>query len=106
MAKLDINRIFHALGDPTRRAIVDRLSEGPSSVSRLAGPLAITVTAVAQHLAVLEKSGLVRTEKVGRVRSCAIESAGFDALSQWVADHRTQWQRRFDRLGDVLEEDE
>ena len=106
MGKHDINRIFHALGDPTRRAIVDRLSEAPSSVSRLAAPLDITVTAVAQHLAVLEKSGLVRTQKSGRVRTCSIESAGFDALAQWVADHRTQWERRLDRLGEILDEEE
>ena len=106
MGKHDINRIFHALGDPTRRAIVDRLSEAPSSVSRLAAPLDITVTAVAQHLAVLEKSGLVRTQKSGRVRTCSIESAGFDALAQWVTDHRTQWERRLDKLGEILDEEE
>lgn len=106
MGKHDINRIFHALGDPTRRAIVDALSEGPSSVSRLAAPLDITVTAVAQHLAVLEKSGLVRTQKSGRVRTCNIESAGFDALAQWVNDHRTQWERRLDKLGEILDEED
>ncbi len=106
MAAVSIDKLFHALGDPTRRAIVDRLSAAPSSVSRLAVPLAITVTAVAQHLAVLEQCGLVRTEKIGRVRSCRIESAGFDALAQWIADHRTQWERRLDRLGDVLDEEQ
>ena len=106
MGRHDINRIFHALGDPTRRAIVDALSEGPSSVSRLAGPLDITVTAVAQHLAVLEKSGLVRTQKLGRVRTCSIESAGFDTLAQWVSDHRAQWERRLDKLGEILDEEE
>ncbi|MEI9888844.1 MAG: metalloregulator ArsR/SmtB family transcription factor [Rhizomicrobium sp.] len=105
-ARVSIARVFHALGDPTRRAIVDRLSEAPSSVSRLAAPLAITVTAVAQHLAVLEKSGLVRTQKVGRVRHCSIESAGFDALTQWVAEHRRQWEHRLDRLGEILDEEE
>jgi DNA-binding transcriptional ArsR family regulator len=104
--KIDINRVFHALGDPTRRAILDRLTVGPVSVSRLAEPLGITVTAVAQHLQVLEESGLARTEKTGRVRTCRIESAGFDALERWIADHRTQWEKRLDRLGQFLIEEE
>jgi DNA-binding transcriptional ArsR family regulator len=102
---IDIDRLFHALGDPTRRAILDRLSEGPLSVSLLAMPLDITVTAVAQHLQVLEESGLVRTEKLGRVRTCRIESAGFSALEQWIHDHRSMWERRFDRLDDLLAEE-
>jgi DNA-binding transcriptional ArsR family regulator len=106
VGKIDIGRVFYALGDPTRRAIVDRLSLAPASVSRLAEPLEITVTAVAQHLAVLEACGLVKTQKVGRVRTCRIESAGFDALQGWIADHRTMWERRLDALGDVLDEDE
>jgi DNA-binding transcriptional ArsR family regulator len=99
---VDIDRLFHALGDPTRRAILDRLSEGPLSVSRLATPLEITVTAVAQHLQVLEESGLVHTEKLGRVRTCRIETAGFSALERWVRDHRSMWERRLDRLDDLL----
>jgi DNA-binding transcriptional ArsR family regulator len=104
--KIDINRVFHALGDPTRRAILDRLSAGPASVSALAGPLGITLTAVAQHLEILEASGLARTEKIGRVRTCRIESAGFDALERWIADHRTIWEKRFDRLGQFLIDEE
>ena len=102
--KINIDRVFHALGDPTRRAIVDALSAGPLSVSRLADPLDITLTAVAQHLQVLEDSGLVHTEKIGRVRTCRIESAGFSALEQWIRDHRSVWERRLDRLGDLLDE--
>ena len=102
--EIDIDRLFHALGDPTRRAILDRLSEGPLSVSRLATPLEITVTAVAQHLQVLEESGLVHTEKLGRVRTCRIETAGFSALERWVRDHRSMWERRLDRLDDLLTE--
>jgi DNA-binding transcriptional ArsR family regulator len=102
--KATIDRVFHALGDPTRRAIVDKLSEGPLSVSRLAVPLDITVTAVIQHLQVLEESGLVNTEKVGRVRTCRIETAGFSALEQWIGDRRSMWERRLDRLGDLLAE--
>ena len=102
--KINIDRVFHALGDPTRRAIVDALSAGPLSVSRLAEPLDITLTAVAQHLQVLEDSRLVHTEKIGRVRTCRIESAGFSALEQWIRDHRSVWERRLDRLGDLLDE--
>jgi DNA-binding transcriptional ArsR family regulator len=104
--KIDIDRLFHALGDPTRRAMLDRLSERPQSVSALAGPLGISLTAVAQHLQILEECGLAHTEKLGRVRTCRIESAGFDALEQWVRDHRTVWERRLDRLGALLEEED
>ncbi len=102
----DIDRVFHALGDPTRRAIVERLTEGPLSVSRLATPLEITLTAVIQHLQVLEESGLVRTEKIGRVRTCRLEPTGFSALRQWIDDRRTTWERRLDRLGDLLADSE
>jgi DNA-binding transcriptional ArsR family regulator len=104
--KRSVDQIFHALGDPTRRAIVDRLSRGPEPVSRLAVPLAITLTAVMQHLRVLEESGFVHTEKVGRVRTCRIEKAGFDLLEQWIGLHRSLWERRLDRLGDLLQEEE
>jgi DNA-binding transcriptional ArsR family regulator len=102
--KVNIDRVFHALGDPTRRAILDKLGEGPLSVSRLAAPLDITLTAVVQHLQVLEESGLVHTEKVGRVRTCRIETAGFSVLEQWIRDRRSVWERRLDRLGDLLAE--
>jgi DNA-binding transcriptional ArsR family regulator len=102
--KITADRVFHALGDPTRRAIVDKLSKGPLSVSRLATPLDITLTAVAQHLQVLEESGLVRTEKLGRVRTCSIETAGFSILEQWIRDHRSLWEQRLDQLGDFLAE--
>jgi DNA-binding transcriptional ArsR family regulator len=103
--KPDIDRVFHALGDPSRRAILEKLSEGPISVSRLAEPLNITLAAVVQHLQVLEESGLVQTEKVGRVRTCHIESAGLSVAHQWIADRRSMWDRRFDRLGDLLTPD-
>jgi DNA-binding transcriptional ArsR family regulator len=102
--KVNIDRVFHALGDPTRRRIVEKLSEGPISVSLLAAPLAITLAAVVQHLQVLEESGLVRTEKAGRVRTCRIEPAGFSAAAQWISARRSTWERRFDRLGDLLAE--
>jgi DNA-binding transcriptional ArsR family regulator len=100
----NIDRVFHALGDPTRRAMVEKLSEGPMSVSRLAEPLNITLAAVVQHLQVLEESGLVRTEKVGRVRTCRIEPAGLNVLSQWIAERRSIWEQRLDRLGELLAE--
>jgi DNA-binding transcriptional ArsR family regulator len=102
--KPDVDRVFHALGDPSRRAIVERLSQGPISVSRLAEPLNITLAAVVQHLQVLEESGLVQTEKIGRVRTCRIEPAGLAAAEKWIADRRSMWDRRFDRLGDLLAE--
>src|SRR5438874_10736293 len=105
-AKVNIDRVFHALGDPTRRAILDKLSKGPLSVSRLATPLDITLTAVVQHLQVLEESGLVHTEKIGRVRTCRIETRGFSVLEHWIGDHRSMWERRLDRLGDLLAESE
>ena len=103
--KIDIDRVFHALGDPTRRALVHHLSRGPVSVSQLALPLAITLAAVVQHLQILEESGLVRTEKVGRVRTCAIDPAGLSAAGQWIQDCRSAWEQRFDKLGALLEEE-
>src|SRR5277367_3851782 len=105
-AKPNIDRVFHALGDRTRRAMVEKLSEGPISVSRLAEPLAITLAAVVQHLQILEESGLVRSEKVGRVRTCRIEPAGLSVAEQWIGECRSIWERRFDRLGDLLNEQE
>jgi DNA-binding transcriptional ArsR family regulator len=99
-----LDRLFHALGDPTRRAILDRLVHAPTTVTRLAEALRITVTAVGQHLQILEDAGLVRTEKLGRVRTCSIHHAGFDRLEQWIRDHRTTWERRLERLSDFLAE--
>jgi len=103
---IDVDRLFHSLGDPTRRAILDRLVEGPLSVSRLAEPLGITLTAVMQHLQILAEARLVHTEKLGRVRTCRLESAGFRALEQWIRDHRTAWERKLDRLGQFLAEED
>jgi len=104
--KARIDRVFHALGDPTRRAILERLSQGPISASRLAEPLEVTLAAVMQHLQVLEESGLVRTEKLGRVRTCRIEPEGLSVAAQWIADRRSIWERRLDRLGEFLAEPE
>src|SRR2546429_8281920 len=96
--KPDIDRVFHALGDPSRRAIMEKLSQGPISVSHLAEPLNITLAAVVQHLQVLEESGLVQTEKIGRVRTCRIEPDGLSAARKWIDDRRTTWEQRLDRL--------
>jgi DNA-binding transcriptional ArsR family regulator len=94
---------FHALADPTRRAIVGRLSRGPASVSELAAPIAMSLPAVLQHLDVLHTSGLVRSEKIGRVRTCRLEPAGLQSLEQWIAQHHASWEQRLDHLGDVLD---
>jgi len=102
--KAEVDRVFHALGDPTRRAILEKLSRRPISASHLAEPLGLTLAAVVQHLQILEDSGLVATEKVGRVRSCRIEPKGLDAARQWLDSLRTEWELRFDRLGNLLSE--
>jgi DNA-binding transcriptional ArsR family regulator len=101
----DIARVFNALGDPTRRAIVERVSEGPISVSDLARPLKMTLAAVVQHIQVLEAGGLVHTEKVGRVRTCALQAKGFDLANRWIIARKSLWERRFDRLGALLDEE-
>jgi DNA-binding transcriptional ArsR family regulator len=85
---------------------VERLSQGPASVSDLAKPLGITLAAVVQHLQVLERSGVVHTEKVGRVRRCRIEPTGLDLAANWIAERHSLWERRLDRLGDILAEEE
>jgi DNA-binding transcriptional ArsR family regulator len=100
----EVDTTLRALAEPTRRAIVDRLSRGPATVSALAEPFDMTLAAVVQHLQVLEDCGLVRSEKVGRVRTCRIEPGGFEALAGWIAERRTIAERRLDRLGDVLAE--
>jgi DNA-binding transcriptional ArsR family regulator len=100
----DVDLLFAALADPSRRAMVDRLTGGPASVSELARPLEMSLPAVVQHLHVLETSGLVRTEKLGRVRTCTIEPKALRAAEQWVADRRTAWERNLDRLGEYLAE--
>src|SRR5919206_4607061 len=99
-----LDRVFHALADPTRRLMVERLSRGPASVSDLARPLPMSLSAVVQHLHILEASGLVRSEKIGRVRTCRIEPKALRALEQWVAARRASWERRFDRLAAYLAE--
>jgi len=97
-----LDKTFRALADPSRRAIVVRLTHGPASVSDLAAPLAMALPSVIQHIDVLQESGLVRSEKVGRVRTCRLEPAPLRSVEQWVAQHRTTWEESLDRLGDVL----
>ena len=96
--------MFQALADPTRRVMVERLSRGPASVSELAKPFAMSLPAVVQHLQVLEASGLVKTQKVGRVRTCTIEPMALSLAEQWINARRVTWQKRLDRLGDFLAE--
>ena len=98
----ELDRLFHALGDPARRGMVERLSRGPASVSELAAPLSMSLPAVLQHLGVLEAARLVRSKKVGRVRTCAIEPAALSAAERWINARRIEWEARLDRLGDYL----
>jgi DNA-binding transcriptional ArsR family regulator len=97
-----LDHMFQALADPTRRAVVARLCKGPASVSDLARPLKMSLPAVMQHLGVLEESGLVRSEKKGRVRTCRIEPKALSQAERWIADRRAAWEARLDRLGEYL----
>ena len=99
---LDLDRLFHALADPSRRAMVERLSRGAAPVSDLARPLPMSLPTVMQHLGVLETAGLVRSAKVGRVRTCTIETQGLGKAEQWINARRAEWENRLDRLGDYL----
>lgn len=103
-APAPLDGLFHALADPTRRRIVEQLSRGPASVSAIAAPLAISLPGVLQHLQVLEASGVVRSEKVGRVRTCRLEPRVLTLAERWIADRRATWEQRFDRLGAYLAE--
>jgi DNA-binding transcriptional ArsR family regulator len=100
---LNLDRLFHALADPARRAMVERLARGPAPVSELARPLPMSLPSVMQHLGVLEAAGLVRTEKAGRVRTCSIEPAALSLAEQWINARRIEWEHRLDRLGAYLQ---
>jgi DNA-binding transcriptional ArsR family regulator len=93
-----LNGIFQALADPTRRAVLGRLSKGPVSVSDLAKPFDMALPSFLQHIRFLEASGWIRTRKVGRVRICAIEEKPFAAVAAWLAEQRALWEGRTDRL--------
>jgi DNA-binding transcriptional ArsR family regulator len=101
-ARLDL--AFQALADPTRRGMLARLSRGPASVSELARPYAISLPAVMQHLQLLETSGLVRSEKTGRVRTCRLEPKALSTAEAWIAEQRALWEAQLDRLEDFLAE--
>lgn len=98
-----LDRAFTALGDPTRRAIVERLAGGPATVSELAAPLPMSLPAVMLHLKVLEESGLVASQKKGRVRTCRIEPEALSLAEAWVSERRRLWERRLDRLDTLLD---
>ena len=95
---------FQALADPARRAIVERLTKGPASVSELAKPLPMSLPAVMLHLRVLEESGLVKSQKVGRVRTCRIEAQSLSQVERWITERRQMWERNLDRLGAFLDD--
>ena len=98
----DLDRVFQALADPGRRLMVERLSRGPASVSELGVPLDMSLAAVLQHVQVLEASGLIRSQKIGRTRTCSINTTALRTAENWLAEHRNLWERRLDRLGDYL----
>jgi DNA-binding transcriptional ArsR family regulator len=100
-----VDVVFHALSDANRRAMIDRLLDGPASVSELARPLSISLPAVVQHLHVLEDSGVVRSHKAGRVRTCEIEPLALTAAEHWISERRAAWEARLDRLGEFLSRD-
>jgi len=102
----DLDLMFAALADTSRRSMVERLSRGPAAVKELAAPLPMSLPGVLQHLRVLETSGLVRSEKVGRVRTYRLEPVALQAAEQWIADRRAGWAHRLDRLGDFLSQEE
>ncbi len=99
-AALDL--VYSALADPTRRAMIAQLVRGPASVSELARPLKMSLPAVSQHLKVLEDSGLVASRKVGRVRTCRLDPKRLDAAQSWIAEQRSLWDSRFDRMDELL----
>jgi DNA-binding transcriptional ArsR family regulator len=104
MLNYQLDKTFAALADPARRAIVERLVQGPATVSELAKPLPMSLPAAMLHLKVLEESGLVTSEKVGRVRTCRIDPKMLSQVEQWVSERRQMWERNLDRLGAYLDE--
>ena len=100
---INLDRVFQALADPTRRGMIERLGRAPATVSELAAPIPISLAAVVQHVQILEASGLVRTEKIGRTRTCHIDTNTLAAAEQWLDARRSQWNTHLDRLGDYLD---
>ena len=104
VADPDLDRVFHALADPGRRLMLERLGRGPASVSELGRPLSMSLAAIVQHVQILETSGLVRTQKVGRTRTCSLNSAALRSAEHWISERRGLVERRLDRLGRYLAE--
>jgi DNA-binding transcriptional ArsR family regulator len=100
---INLDRVFQALADPTRRGMIERLGRAPATVSELAAPIPISLAAVVQHVQILEASGLVRTEKIGRTRTCHIDTNTLAAAERWLEARRSQWNTHLDRLGDYLD---
>ena len=100
--ELDLDRIFHALADPGRRCMLERLSQGPASVSELGKPLSMSLAAVLQHVQILETSGLVQSRKLGRTRTCSLNAETLRSAEHWISERRTFVERRLDRLGEYL----
>ena len=100
----DLDRVFHALADPGRRLMLERLGRGPASVSELGKPLSMSLAAVVQHVQILETSGLVRTQKIGRTRTCSLDPVTLRSAEHWISERRGLVERRLDRLGDYLAE--
>jgi DNA-binding transcriptional ArsR family regulator len=103
-SQFSLDRAFRALADPTRRAIVDRLSRSQASVSDIAKPLRMSLVAVVQHIQLLEECGVIQTQKTGRIRTCRIEPQALGMVERWLSDRRAMWEGHLDRLGAVLEE--
>ena len=100
---LRLDRVFHALADPTRRAVLTRLGDGPAAMTELAQPFAMALPSFAQHLDVLERCGLVHSRKVGRVRTYRLALRPLAAAEHWIVRQRARWERRLDQLDDYLE---
>lgn len=98
----DLSRLFHALSDPTRRAMLERLARGPAAVTELAGPTGLRLPTVMRHLAVLEEAGLIESVKEGRVRSCALRPEALSPMQDWLGAQRAEWEARLDRLEDYV----
>jgi DNA-binding transcriptional ArsR family regulator len=106
MLQHSLDQVFQALADPTRRAMVERLIAGPASLSTLAEPFHVSLSAIGQHVKLLEASGLVRTTKTGRIRSVELVPGTLAQAERWFTKHRARWERRLDRLGELLDEDD
>jgi DNA-binding transcriptional ArsR family regulator len=98
-----LDKAFHALSDPTRRAMLEQLTRGPATVSDLARPFDVTLASIVQHIQILEGSGLIVTAKMGRTRTCQVSSDAIARVESWLSERREIWERRFDRLGALLE---